>query len=98
MDTPRPSPCTKWTHRVPHPVLIGHAASFTPRQARWGLYRAFPHVRHAPRVVSGVQVAPRLARVRAGADTPLPGVRLHDLDMGEAEVETYQVPPPAPSY
>ena len=72
-DTPRPSPCTKWTHRVPHPVLIGHAASFTPRQARWGLYRAFPHVRHAPRVVSGVQVAPRLARVRAGGRHPAAG-------------------------
>ena len=25
MDTPRPSPRTKWTRRVPHPVLIGHA-------------------------------------------------------------------------
>jgi hypothetical protein len=22
---PRPSPRTKWTRRVPHPVLIGHA-------------------------------------------------------------------------
>jgi hypothetical protein len=26
---PRP-PRTKWTRRVPHPVLIGHAASLTP--------------------------------------------------------------------
>ena len=26
-----PPPCTKWTHRVPHPVLIGHAASACPR-------------------------------------------------------------------
>ena len=25
-----PPPRTKWTRRVPHPVLIGHAASFTP--------------------------------------------------------------------
>ena len=24
------SPGTKWTRRVPHPVLIGHAASLTP--------------------------------------------------------------------
>jgi len=23
-------PRTKWTRRVPHPVLIGHAASLTP--------------------------------------------------------------------
>jgi hypothetical protein len=27
---PPPSPRTKWTRRVPHPVLIGHAASLTP--------------------------------------------------------------------
>jgi len=27
----RPPPSrNKWTHRVPHPVLIGHAASLTP--------------------------------------------------------------------
>ena len=25
-----PPPRTKWTRRVPHPVLIGHAASLTP--------------------------------------------------------------------
>jgi hypothetical protein len=25
-----PPPRTKWTRRVLHPVLIGHAASFTP--------------------------------------------------------------------
>jgi hypothetical protein len=28
--TPRPSPRTIWTRRVPHPVLTGHAASLTP--------------------------------------------------------------------
>ena len=27
---PPPAPRTKWTRRVPHPVLIGHAASLTP--------------------------------------------------------------------
>ena len=26
---PPPPPRTKWTRRVPHPVLIGHAASLT---------------------------------------------------------------------
>ena len=26
----RPTPRTKWTRRVPHPVLIGHAASLNP--------------------------------------------------------------------
>ena len=30
MDTPRPSPRTNRTRRVPHPVLIGHAASLPP--------------------------------------------------------------------
>jgi hypothetical protein len=29
-DNKPPPPHTKWTHRVPHPVLIGHAASLTP--------------------------------------------------------------------
>ena len=29
MDTPRPSPRTNRTRRVPHPVLIGHAASLS---------------------------------------------------------------------
>jgi hemoglobin-like flavoprotein len=28
--TPLPPSHTKWTRRVPHPVLIGHAASLTP--------------------------------------------------------------------
>ena len=30
MVLPPPPPRTKWTRRVPHLVLIGHAASFTP--------------------------------------------------------------------
>ena len=29
-------PRTKWTRRVPHPVLIGHAASLTPGRGRGG--------------------------------------------------------------
>ena len=29
MPPPPPPPRTKWTRRVPHPVLIGHAASLT---------------------------------------------------------------------
>jgi hypothetical protein len=32
VDTQRPSPRTNLTRRVPHPVLIGHAASLTPYQ------------------------------------------------------------------
>jgi len=34
LDTPRPSPRTNWTRRVPNPVLIGHAA---PRAALPGM-------------------------------------------------------------
>ena len=30
LTSPPPPPRTKWTHRVPPPVLIGHAASLTP--------------------------------------------------------------------
>jgi hypothetical protein len=30
MAPPPPPSRTKWTRRVPHPVLIGHAASLTP--------------------------------------------------------------------
>jgi flagellar biosynthesis GTPase FlhF len=32
--TPPPSPRTKWTRRVPHPVLIGHAASLSQAEGR----------------------------------------------------------------
>ena len=32
-----------------------------------------------------------MARVRAGVETPLPGIRIHDLDLGEARVASYQV-------
>jgi hypothetical protein len=34
VDTPRPSPRTNWTRRVPHPVLIGHAASLASLRPR----------------------------------------------------------------
>ena len=43
MDTPRPSSRTNRTRRVPHPVLIGHAASLSqvpPPRATRGLPRA----------------------------------------------------------
>ena len=35
---PPPTPRTKWTRRVPHPVLIGHAAY--PRRLSWHLYQS----------------------------------------------------------
>jgi hypothetical protein len=34
---PPPPPRTKWTRRVPHPVLIGHAASLSQVYARRGI-------------------------------------------------------------
>jgi hypothetical protein len=33
---PPPTPRTKWTRRVPHPVLIGHHSSFQVARARRG--------------------------------------------------------------
>ena len=35
MDTPRPSPRTNRTRRVPHTVLIGHAASLSQARAEY---------------------------------------------------------------
>jgi hypothetical protein len=39
VDTPRPSPRTNRTRRVPHPVLIGHTASLSQERARANLER-----------------------------------------------------------
>jgi len=47
VDTPRPSPRTNRTRRVPHPVLIGHAASLTPYSRGGGQSRRM--VRHLSR-------------------------------------------------
>jgi hypothetical protein len=45
---PRPPPRTKWTRRVPHPVLIGHAASLNPRLSRFIFTLPPPPVCHSP--------------------------------------------------
>jgi hypothetical protein len=58
---PPPPPRTKWTRRVPHPVLIGHASSLPPESG--------PGVT-LPRDASGPAVAAAAARVRAGARAP----------------------------
>ena len=51
-DTPRPPPRTNRTRRVPHPVLIGHAASCTPCSVRAALLhplrQAAPERRKSP--------------------------------------------------
>jgi len=39
--TPPPLPCTNQTRRVPHPVLIGHAASLTPLELHDAVLQAY---------------------------------------------------------
>ena len=57
LPPPPPAPRTKWTRRVPHPVLTGHAASLThPSQGE----------RRCPAPPSGVRARAR-ARPRADA-------------------------------
>ena len=58
---PPPTPRTKWTHRVPHPVLIGHAAS-SPRTNRT---RRVPHPR-----TNRTRRVPRQARAHRGPPEP----------------------------
>jgi len=61
--SPPPLPRTKWTRRVPHPVLIGHAVS---------------HTGVLPRVRDAVHVH-RLARRGERHATPRRGAALHLL-------------------
>ena len=49
MDTPRPSPRTNRTRRVPHPVLIGQTASLTPRPTSCAAPCRSPAAPRAPR-------------------------------------------------
>jgi len=51
LSAPPPPPRTKWTRRVPHPVLIGHAAS-TTRRTRGA--PALPRVRRSRALVPHV--------------------------------------------
>ena len=59
MRSPPPPPRTKWTRRVPHPVLIGHAASLTSNvEIALAALRARPGMSSrwlwaGPRVVAG---------------------------------------------
>ena len=88
MDTPRPSPRTNRTCRVPHPVLIGHAASLTPRAApQEGFPRRAPLFRAAPRCAAradGAAPAPALppaaplSHASSGSSVALDVVRLYD--------------------
>ena len=71
---PPPPPRTKWTRRVPHPVLIGHAASLSQVQTRErGLpLQVLRPPRRGPR-----HPAPPLVLIRLARDSPdrkMPGV------------------------
>ena len=58
---PPPPPRTEWTRRVPHPVLIGHAASPRPRRRAAGQQGGRNQLRAAPgpRLRHPRNVAPR---------------------------------------
>ena len=59
VQNPPPPPRTKWTRRVPHPVLSGHAASLTPYKVA---------VQNRARAGEGSPArAPAPARAEAGA-------------------------------
>jgi len=82
LDTPRPSPRTNRTRRVPQPVLIGHAASLTPYSQRAHLlasHRAL-HPSAPPRPPSARRPRTRRrrpvgrgARADGGRAQPAPG-------------------------
>ena len=58
----RPPPRTKWTRRVPHPVLIGHAASLTTSRPARGAWR-----RRAGRGAQGAERAWECSARRASS-------------------------------
>jgi len=76
VDTPRPSPRTNRTRRVPHPVLIGHAASLTPLAAAG---QAGASVGHAHQGPSG----PRAVVLRVLADVDAAELRASDALLPE---------------
>jgi hypothetical protein len=85
--TPSP-PRTKWTRRVPHPVLIGHAASLTPVL-----------IGHAPARVRPPPAVHRRARARQIALVPAALRCLRDgglLSLAFFDLATLQAPPTRP--
>jgi len=66
---PCPFPRTNRTRRVPHPVLIGHAASLTPYSS--DTPRPSPRTNRTRRVPPSVVLAPRRAGRRRRAPFPL---------------------------
>ena len=74
MDTPRPSPRTNRTRRVPHPVLIGHAASLSQV--------ACPRDTLSGAGVEGGRASPCEGQEGGGADVV--GVVLDDVLLNQA--------------
>jgi len=64
---PPPLLRTKWTRRVPHPVLIGHAASLRVEAARAAWQRGH-HAQSPPEVPAAPPQARRVARPAASAE------------------------------
>jgi hypothetical protein len=71
---PPPPSCTKWTRRVPHPVLIGHAASLTPY--RHSVPTAARKRVHASRRNEGARADLQVALVQGGVGAVLARERL----------------------
>ena len=74
---PPAPPRTKWTRRVPHPVLIGHAASAARRAEERGCGARAPEHRLAPRALpeGAVPAVDKVARVQR-ADVEVAARRL----------------------
>ena len=77
---PAPPPRTKWTRRVPHPVLIGHAAAHAPQvpatdrsggrvRLRVLASAARPQAARTPRAPMARRAAPPRPRARTAART-----------------------------
>jgi len=71
-----PPPGTKWTRRVPHPVLIGHAASLPPYRTPDASHAASaasapgaPGTARPPRTRSATRVATRCPSTRVTMET-----------------------------
>ena len=92
--TPPPHPRTKWTRRVPHPVLIGHASSLTP-------YYSDATLEPAPRWRTRATCSrPSARRTRPSALQPRTRARSRRTlsPASSPRAPSAPPPPPPPSY
>jgi len=89
-----PPPRTKWTRRVPHPVLIGHAVSLTPYQGGVHLESGLLLLRRA-----GVTILPARSSDGAPGDAvrspPRPGTNRTHVCLPPLPVQIGRTYPPA---